>query len=111
MVQGTKRLLGNLHVSNKPNKEPISINKSILIGLREALAWGPRNIEELHEEKRTQISDILLPETPLTPLLQSTPHWLPSHADVFVSVPCSIHWAEASPLPPPPLASPPAVPL
>lgn len=51
LVQGTKRPLGNLHVFNKPNKEPISINKSILIGLRGGLAWGLQTTEEL-EKKR-----------------------------------------------------------
>lgn len=36
LVQGSERPLGNLQVFNKPNKELITINKSVLIGLREA---------------------------------------------------------------------------
>lgn len=64
MVQGTKRLLGNSHISNKPNKELISINKSVLIGLRESLAWGLLNHRGTGE-KRTQIFCFLGPPSTL----------------------------------------------
>lgn len=47
-----KRPLGNLHIFNKLNKELISINKSILIGLRGSLAWGLETTEELEKKKR-----------------------------------------------------------
>lgn len=51
MVGGTKRPLGNLHIFNKPNKELISINKSVLIGLRRGLAWGLQTSEEVEKKK------------------------------------------------------------
>ena len=46
-----KRPLGNLHIFNKPNKELISINKSVLIGLRRGLAWGLQTSEEVEKKK------------------------------------------------------------
>ena len=46
-----KRPLGNLHIFNKPNKELISINKSVLIGLRKGLAWGLQTSEEVEKKK------------------------------------------------------------
>lgn len=49
LVQGTKRPLGNLHVSNKPNKELRSIHKSALIGLRGGLARELQPAEEPEE--------------------------------------------------------------
>ena len=50
LVQGMKRPLGNLHIFNKPNKELITVNKSVLIGLRGGLTWGLELTEELEKK-------------------------------------------------------------
>lgn len=92
-----KRPLGNLHIFNKLNKELISINKSILIGLRGSLAWGLETTEEL--EKKKGLLEILDFLHPWTSKALCTRHCSLSNklcSGVFVSMSYFLHEKAAS---------------
>lgn len=99
-----------MHVSNKPNKELISINKSVLIGLREALAWGLLNHRGAREKKDSFQIFCFLGPSPLPSTLHKALISFSGAACWCVCVrpcPCLIPYVAQKPLSP--AASPPAV--
>ena len=85
-----------MHIFNKPNKELISINKCVLIGLRESLAWGLQTTKELEKKGLLEMSDFLLPWTSKA---LCTRLWFLSNklrSGVFVSMSYFLHEMAAS---------------